>query len=546
MAKENFDAHIKTFKDVIDNSKKYLIPPYQRDYSWGEENWTQLWDDILSADIEHFLGIIVLQEEKKQIVVIDGQQRLTTILLIILMCLYVLQEKLKNLSSEQQKEKVIKQIDILSKKYIGKEEEDLKHYNKLKLNKQNDKCFASLCEKESIAKGKQSFKPDVKDPNSNALLKRAAKFFYTKLINHFDGSSTDDIISFINKNIVDKLIFTEITVNSSENAFILFESLNSRAMSLTSYDLLKNHLFSKCPKNRIQSMQSSLDEIAEKLKQDDLSRFIALAWNISHPKVPQHKIFRHISKEVNTGKKAFAYLRELESIAAIYVKLQEGTISQDKQINDIILRFKMFGSVRQYLMILLPLCMKYTNGLLKVIKALFNITIRYNYICNGQANRQEKIYHDIGQKIYNQKYSNTSDILKDLKSKEDICVTDEKLKSSFLEKDFTKENVDRFILCAIERQYIPEIALSEEDYTIEHISDKKYKNKYTNKIGNLTLLLSRENGALQDKTYLEKKEKYSKSTLNILKNITANVWDETAVQQRGEELADKFLKAFKI
>ena len=172
--------------------------------------------------------------------------------------------------------------------------------------------------------------------------------------------------------------------------------------------------------------------------------------------------------------------------------------------------------------------------------------MRYNYICNGQANRQEKVYNAIGQKIYSQNYVNTSAILKDLKSYTEICVTDDKLRTSLLEKEFIKENVDRFILCAIEKEYIPSVSLSEREYTIEHISDRKYHKNFTNKLGNLTLLFPDENGKLQDKKYEKKKEYYQQKTLHILKNITADVWDEQAVENRGIELAEKFLEAFKI
>ena len=547
MAKENFSAHMTTFNEVIDNSKKYQIPPYQRDYSWEEAHWNQLWEDILSNDKEHFLGILVLQEERNQVIVIDGQQRITTILLIILMCIYILNDKIKELSDEKQKEVLEKRIKILSEKYIGKEDpEDLKHYNKLKLNKQNDKCFSQLCEISTMEQGEAAFRTDANDSQSNILLKKAAKFFYKKLKELFSQSSSKEIVSFIKKNIESKLIFTEIMVSSSENAFILFESLNSRALSLTSYDLLKNHLLSKCAKSKISSMQSSLEEITEKINKEDISRFITLAWNISHLKAPRNRIFRVISKEITTGSQAFAYLKELQSIANIYKKIQNGTISEDKKINDMIQQFQMFGNVRQHYMILIPLFMKYKTGLLKIVKTLFNITMRYNYICNGQANRQEKVYNAIGQKIYSQNYVNTSAILKDLKSYTEICVTDDKLRTSLLEKEFIKENVDRFILCAIEKEYIPSVSLSEREYTIEHISDRKYHKNFTNKLGNLTLLFPDENGKLQDKKYEKKKEYYQQKTLHILKNITADVWNEQAVENRGIELAEKFLEAFKI
>ena len=83
------------FFKLLDGRKQYMIPIYQRTYSWTEKQCEQLWDDIIrvseNEDISgHFIGSIVYIEEGiyqasdiSQLRVIDGQQRLATILLLL-------------------------------------------------------------------------------------------------------------------------------------------------------------------------------------------------------------------------------------------------------------------------------------------------------------------------------------------------------------------------------------------------------------------------------------------------------------------------------
>lgn len=73
------------------------IPRFQRDYSWGEEEWEDLWVDILGAlpadgEPAHYMGYLVLQTgNQREFSVIDGQQRLTTVGLIVLAAMRILQ-----------------------------------------------------------------------------------------------------------------------------------------------------------------------------------------------------------------------------------------------------------------------------------------------------------------------------------------------------------------------------------------------------------------------------------------------------------------------
>lgn len=88
MSATNFKTENNTYRKLIGNGLTYRIPRFQRDYSWTDEEWEDLWTDILGTiqsggEPAHYMGYLVLQsQDEKTFDVIDGQQRLTTLSLI--------------------------------------------------------------------------------------------------------------------------------------------------------------------------------------------------------------------------------------------------------------------------------------------------------------------------------------------------------------------------------------------------------------------------------------------------------------------------------
>ncbi len=124
------DTKTVNSNDILGNGKRYFVPIYQRDYSWKQENWEDLWADILSvaaSDSVHYMGAIVLQSKaNKQFAVIDGQQRLTTITLIALAFI----QKIKDLANNSiDKELNEERVKLLSTKFIGDKDLSIKHQN---------------------------------------------------------------------------------------------------------------------------------------------------------------------------------------------------------------------------------------------------------------------------------------------------------------------------------------------------------------------------------------------------------------------------------
>ena len=82
------DSTTNHFGSLIRSGGKYIIPKFQRDYSWDVEQWDDLWQDIenmIAESGDHYMGYLVLQSLKgKDCQIIDGQQRFTTITILIL------------------------------------------------------------------------------------------------------------------------------------------------------------------------------------------------------------------------------------------------------------------------------------------------------------------------------------------------------------------------------------------------------------------------------------------------------------------------------
>lgn len=95
------DTSSETLRQLMGNGLTYEVPRFQRDYSWEEEQWEDLWQDMLAVyqkqEPAHYLGYLVLQSsDDKNFRVIDGQQRLTTLSILVLAIL----ESLKKLEAE--------------------------------------------------------------------------------------------------------------------------------------------------------------------------------------------------------------------------------------------------------------------------------------------------------------------------------------------------------------------------------------------------------------------------------------------------------------
>jgi uncharacterized protein with ParB-like and HNH nuclease domain len=128
MAATNFKSENNTFRKLIGNGLTYRIPRFQRDYSWSNEEWEDLWHDllgILKSDgaSAHYMGYLVLHSaDDRSFDVIDGQQRMTTISLIVLAALKNL-NRLVDKGNDAEANK--RRIEQIRQTYVGYLSRDL-------------------------------------------------------------------------------------------------------------------------------------------------------------------------------------------------------------------------------------------------------------------------------------------------------------------------------------------------------------------------------------------------------------------------------------
>ena len=266
----------KTFAEVMSNGRRYSIPPFQRDYSWEESQLEELWQDIeqmLTTQMQHFMGYLVFQtDDNKAFHIIDGQQRLTTISLLILAALHAFQQMIKN---DNDKENNEKRLTSYHQNYFGVlDTVTLQNSLKLELNRHNNSHFIDMIEQYDVAKTRGMI-------STNRKLNKAFEFFQKKLKSYLNG---EDLAALINK-ITDGLMFTTITVQDDLNAYLVFETLNTRGVHLSAPDLFKNYLLSTMSKgphgtdSHIHDFEEEWAEIVEQLGATDFTNFFKeLCW----------------------------------------------------------------------------------------------------------------------------------------------------------------------------------------------------------------------------------------------------------------------------
>ncbi len=218
--------------EFIKKSPQFVIPIYQRTYSWSEKECQQLWDDIIRTGENekinaHFIGSIVYIEQgiyqitsQSPLLVIDGQQRLTTISLL----LAALANKLEQLPpGEQELVDGFSPRKLRNYYLLNPEEEGIRHYKLLLSKTDRDSLIA-------VVEGKES-------PNDHSItIQRNYNYFQDKI------DAYSDNLEFLCKGIA-KLIVVDIALSrDQDNPQLIFESMNSTGKELTQADLIRNYI----------------------------------------------------------------------------------------------------------------------------------------------------------------------------------------------------------------------------------------------------------------------------------------------------------------
>ena len=272
-------ARETTLQELLEGSKQYQVPLYQRTYSWKQDQLRRLWEDILKLSEDrvdtpsatHFIGSLVLAPSPsngpagvQEFLVVDGQQRLTT--LSILLCA-IRDHLVKTEDPERQDRERIDQQYLINK---WKPEQQ-----RLKLVPTQEDRPAYLACLDSTPQAGGS------DPVGAAY-----RFFQAQLVAADDPDDLSDIAR-IEDAVMSGLALVSVAAQQGDNAHRIFESLNNTGLQLTQADLLRNYLFMRLPTRGEAAYQSLWMPLQGQLGSADLELLFWLDLVQRDPRVKQ-------------------------------------------------------------------------------------------------------------------------------------------------------------------------------------------------------------------------------------------------------------------
>jgi uncharacterized protein with ParB-like and HNH nuclease domain len=547
-----FNTNTVTLNDLLANGRVYRVPPYQRDYSWTEENWEDLWQDVVeiaAADQQHYMGSIVLQQSEHGLTVIDGQQRLATLSVLVLAALAQLQRLCdEGVDANDNAER----LRLLKAQYIGtKDPASLRASSKLFLNENDDGFY-----QEYLVQFRVPINPR-KLRESQQRLWNAYRFFFERIAERFQASRTgSDLANFLNQAIGQRLIFIQIRVQNELSAFTVFETLNARGLELTATDLLKNYLFSLSAKSEVdlQHVRRQWQRLTDIVPLKEFPDFLRHYLNSKQRYIRRERLFKELRGATTNRQQVFDLLDQLEAAAGWYCALDDHNDDHWQDFPESIKYVRALNLFRakQYKPIILA-CAR--NGITRldlerVLRACAVVAYRYQMIGQRNPSRLEEVYNGVAMAIHDAKVVQVRRILDDLKP---VYLADEEFKSAFEGAALatnSKKKLVMYTLCSLENHRSSvDLDFESATATIEHILpenpsadwDEDFppddRERYVYRLGNCTLLERNANRSIANQGFPLKRQAYAQSQYRITQEIEAENWTPDAIRRRQAEMA---------
>ncbi len=538
--------------------KQFVIPIYQRVYSWEKEQCKQLWDDIVKTGGNdqmngHFIGSIVFVQDGiyttnyNELLIIDGQQRLTTITLLFI--------ALRNHLSDE--------VKILEKFSREKIESYL-----INSNKDGDKKFRlilSESDKDTLLFLIDKNKRKPSEPSSKIM----ENF---KLFEEWIRKNTDKLETIFKG--LDKLMIVWIALKKGkDDPQLIFESMNSKGIELTQTDLIRNYIIMETEVEKQEdfynqywrAMEENFKQSEKQSKREDLfNKFVRHYLTIKIGKIPNEKRVYEAFKDYRQKKgiEIEDLLKDLQKYCGYFCQI--AFKKETKKDLKKALSFLVDLETDVIYPLLLELYSDYRDGVLSEQDFTSIIYLTESYICRRAvcglgANSLNKVFPFVTKKINKDQYLESIKVhFLSLEKTTGKFPKDSEFRDSLITIDFYHFKKNNYFFERLEIFDTKE-PVNTKECTIEHIMPQTLNlewerdlgenfqaihEKYLNTIGNLTLTGYNEkysNKPFKEKRDMEKGFKQSPLKLNqSLKDL--EVFGEKEIEKRANDLADWALK----
>jgi len=543
------------------SDKRFIIPLYQRNYDWKEENCEQLFQDLMklhnSDRKSHFFGSIVsnIQSGTEDRLIIDGQQRITTVSLMLIAMVNAY--KAGDIQATDSK-----LVDKIFKRYLVDEYQEDERKVKLKPIKKDMDAFDSL-----LYKPKDQY---IKGSN----VTRNYEFFYDKIIK--SGLTMDELFETIKK-----LEVINIKLDEDDDPQLIFESLNSTGLDLSEADKIRNYLLmSLAPAEQDDLYTRYWNPIEESTKYDP-SPFVRDYLTMKQGKIGRIDKIYFIFKEYAENEMASRaeLLEEMHHYAKIYAQIDNADMGIDK-IDRKLNQVRTLDSTVAYPFYMAFFDYAEKNSLSDEEKyRVLDIVESYwarRIICNLPSNALNKVFATLHRDVINNlskaiegttpTYTDVLIYLLLKKGRSSVFPKDDEVKEDFSTRQVYKmpTNLRMFILERMENRDSKEChdvvkQLTEKTISIEHIMPQTLSDKWKEALGEewerihqqylhtmANLTLTGYNSQYSNLTFIEKRDMekgFNDSAFRLNNYVkSCSQWTEAEMKQRQHDLLDVFMR----
>lgn len=545
---------------------QYVLPIFQREYAWEEEEWRTLLDDVIetyhesqNGRHEHFLGsLVVIEEDAKKTLfqsytLVDGQQRLTSISLL----LCALRDNLEDLS-------VAKQID---KYLLNADEQGLLRYKVLPTEKYDDRrAYRAILDGQSVE-------------GLRSRMGEAYSFFKTNLSDLIANPEIDSKQLF--SCILSSMYIVFIELDRTDKPYKIFESLNYKGKSLTEADLVRNYIAMRLPAERQHELfHAHWSKIEELLSEQELTAripevtaFLRHYLAFRRGEVPREdKVYvgfrDRVEKRLKADDDKFVdEIQTLHQFAGYYEKLLRPTKESDASIREQLERLNVLQATTAY-----PLLMYfyhlYNSETIPTDEFVHALRVVENYLVRRFLAGEPTNYHN----------SMFTSLARDLSLTGGQSA--KTLEAALGERNYPSDNRLRqrlgwnriysagksrriaFVFQSLNKTFDSDITLA-GPATIEHIMPQSLSNEwrthlgenwqeihrdFLHTIGNLTIVTQDWNSRkLSNKPFSVKREKLKSHGIHLNSKHFANqsdLWNAEAIRERTNYLADLIVQVW--
>ena len=544
------------FLDFLKKSPQFVIPIYQRTYSWTERECRQLWEDIVRTGSDdaisfHFVGSVVYIEKglsqissRSPLLVIDGQQRLTTVTLIL--------------------EALARQlVDSEPEPLDGFSAKKLRSYyllNPLEEEERKFKLLLTQTDKESLLALVQQ-KPQLADQSLRITENFA---FFEKQVKGLDGD-----LGALCQGLA-KLVMVDIALNrDQDNPQLIFESMNSTGRELSQADLIRNFvLMGLDPSHQTQLYKDHWRPMEEGFGQEGygshFDSFMRHYLTLKTGEIPKiravYEAFKDYAQRSNIAEGGVdALVADIKAFAGYYCAMALGK-ETDKRLSEVFrdLRGLKVDVAYPFLLELYDDYFEHERlgaGDFESAVRLVEAYVFRRAVCAIPTNSLNKTFATFGRVLRKDRYLESIQVhLLALPSYRRFP-TNEEFKRELMVRDLYNFPRRSYWLRRMEndgrKEHVPV-----DEYTIEHILPqnedlsakwqdelgpewKHVQETWLHTLGNLTL--TGYNAEYSDKPFASKRDMeggFRESPLRLNEGLgTCDKWDESAIQERAERLA---------